>query len=241
MADDASTATGSVHFAPLGRRTLPDEIRDSADRVHRGRPSAPGSGAAGRAHAVRGVQRRPHVGARGHPEPRVARLPRTSRQPRVRRSSSCPRWSCRVDGRKTKVRDLFETRRVIEVPMAELAACRATSDARGEASAPSRRRSRPGCRSTSSGVLDREFHSAIARASGNELLAEVYGKVLDALFSLERVLRAPVRRRRTATRSRSSSSGRYASTTPSQMRSSPEIPCVWSPHSRITSTTSDSE
>jgi GntR family transcriptional repressor for pyruvate dehydrogenase complex len=31
--------------------------------------------------------------------------------------------------------------------------------------------------------LDREFHWEIARACNNTLLAEVYGKVLDALFS----------------------------------------------------------
>ena len=33
--------------------------------------------------------------------------------------------------------------------------------------------------------LDRQFHAAIARASGNQLLVEVYGKVLAKLFGSE--------------------------------------------------------
>src|SRR5262249_3783777 len=34
-------------------------------------------------------------------------------------------------------------------------------------------------------VLDRDFHWAVARAAGNALLGEIYGRVLDALFQSE--------------------------------------------------------
>lgn len=86
-----------------------------------------------------------------------------------------------VDDRKKRVRELFETRRVIEVPMAELVACRATQE--------DRRRLReladafhPGMELSEFRAFDRAFHGAIAAACGNQLLAEVYAKVLDALF-----------------------------------------------------------
>jgi GntR family transcriptional repressor for pyruvate dehydrogenase complex len=89
-----------------------------------------------------------------------------------------------VDGfdlRKERVRELFEVRRVIEIPAVELAVCRATADERaaivelserfsGEMDVLEFRR------------LDRQFHWTLAQACGNRLLAEMYHKVLDALF-----------------------------------------------------------
>lgn len=85
------------------------------------------------------------------------------------------------DRRKLRVQELFEVRRLIEVPMVELAAARATEADRDEI-----------CSIASKFVadmplaefrlLDRAFHWALARASHNGLLVEVYGKVLDALF-----------------------------------------------------------
>ncbi len=83
-----------------------------------------------------------------------------------------------------RVRELFEVRRVIELPMIELAADRATAEEREQIVAlaeqftdemPLEEFRR----------LDRGFHWALARASHNSLLAEVYGKVLDALFESE--------------------------------------------------------
>ncbi len=79
------------------------------------------------------------------------------------------------------VSQLFETRRVLEVPVFALAACRADDDQRGqvavlaalfqsELSISDFRR------------LDREFHTTIALACRNPLLIELYGKVLDQLF-----------------------------------------------------------
>jgi DNA-binding FadR family transcriptional regulator len=89
-----------------------------------------------------------------------------------------------VDGfdlRKERVRELFEVRRVIEIPAVELAVCRATAHERAELlelaaqfvdTMPLEEFRR----------LDRAFHWALARACGNRLLAEMYQKVLDALF-----------------------------------------------------------
>jgi len=85
------------------------------------------------------------------------------------------------DQRKRKVTDIFEVRRVVEVPIAELAARRATDDERTEIS-------RLGQQFDAEMALDdfrrcdREFHAAVATASRNPALAELYGKVLESLF-----------------------------------------------------------
>lgn len=86
-----------------------------------------------------------------------------------------------IDGRKEFVRQLFETRRLLELPMIGLAAERATAEQRDEIrelAAEFRAdmaldRFRP---------LDHHFHSVIARACGNPLLVEVHGKVMTRLF-----------------------------------------------------------
>jgi GntR family transcriptional regulator, transcriptional repressor for pyruvate dehydrogenase complex len=86
-----------------------------------------------------------------------------------------------ADARKDYVRQLFETRRVLELPIFELAASRATPGQREEIRAIAAlfhadmaidefRR------------LDRVFHTTIATACGNPLLVELYGKVLNSLF-----------------------------------------------------------
>ena len=85
------------------------------------------------------------------------------------------------DGRKHTVRQLFETRRVIEMPIVELAVARAT-DAERRSIAELAKGFRPGMALGEFRALDRAFHAAIAEACGNELLAEVYRKVLAALF-----------------------------------------------------------
>jgi GntR family transcriptional repressor for pyruvate dehydrogenase complex len=86
-----------------------------------------------------------------------------------------------VDDRKEFVRHLFETRRLLEVPMIELAAQRATSESRAEINALA-----DGFSATMSlrefRELDRRFHAAIAHACRNPLLVELYGKVMARLF-----------------------------------------------------------
>ena len=88
------------------------------------------------------------------------------------------------DDRKSFVRQLFETRRALELPIIELAAERATAGDRSEIETLSRQ-FRPGMELTDFRKADRQFHAAIARASGNPLLVEMYGKVLARLFGSE--------------------------------------------------------
>ena len=87
----------------------------------------------------------------------------------------------RSTDRKTFVAELFETRRVLEVPIFEIAASRADDEARTRVAAVAElfvgdldieefRR------------LDREFHTTIAASCDNPFLVELYGKVLDQLF-----------------------------------------------------------
>ena len=86
------------------------------------------------------------------------------------------------DGRrKSFVRELFETRRVLEAPIFAMAAERADDTARAAVAAVMTRFDHE------LGIdefrrLDREFHTTIAAQCGNPLLIELYGKVLDQLF-----------------------------------------------------------
>jgi GntR family transcriptional repressor for pyruvate dehydrogenase complex len=86
------------------------------------------------------------------------------------------------DRRKERVRELFEVRRVMEIPIAELAVARATSEQRGELVAVANRfvDTMP---LADFRHLDRQFHWMLAASCGNALLAELYHKVLDALFA----------------------------------------------------------
>ena len=82
---------------------------------------------------------------------------------------------------KSFVAELFETRRVLEVPLFEMAAVRATDEDRERVAALAARFNG----SLDIGKfrrLDREFHTTIAASCDNPLLIELYGKVLDRLF-----------------------------------------------------------
>ena len=85
------------------------------------------------------------------------------------------------DARKEFVRQLFETRRLLEIPIIELAAERATDTQRSEIREITERFD-VAMTLGEFRELDRAFHTAIARASCNPLLVEVYGKVLGRLF-----------------------------------------------------------
>ena len=82
---------------------------------------------------------------------------------------------------KAFVRQLFQTRRVLEVPIFALAAAEAGPDAKSQLRALMDRFARP-LDLAEFRRLDREFHTLIASACGNPLLIELYGKVLDELF-----------------------------------------------------------
>jgi GntR family transcriptional repressor for pyruvate dehydrogenase complex len=86
-----------------------------------------------------------------------------------------------LDNRKEFVRQLFETRRALELPIIELAATRADEGQRGDI-ARIADRFRPGMPLSEFRELDQQFHAAIARACRNPLLIELYNKVLSRLF-----------------------------------------------------------
>jgi len=171
----------SADFAPVARRTVADEVRDALLASIREGRLAPGEplpaervlceqfGVA-RTSVREALQRLVSVGLierRGNRTYVVEHLPGID--------LTVP------DHRKERVRELFETRRLIEIPMAELVTCRAT---------PAERtllvelagRFRPDLGLEEFRRLDRTFHTALASACGNALLAEVYAKVLDGLF-----------------------------------------------------------
>ncbi len=83
--------------------------------------------------------------------------------------------------RESFVADLFETRRLLEAPIFELAASRADDKARA-AVIDLARRFDEDMELDEFRRLDREFHTTIAASCGNPLLIELYGKVLDRLF-----------------------------------------------------------
>ena len=170
-----------VHFTPLGRRTLPDEIRERliasiqsgelvAGQVIPAERTLCTEFNVARTSVREAIQ---SLVSLGFIERRGNRAYVAERLPDVHLSH---------DGRKLLVRHLFETRRVIEVQMAELASCRASGSQRDEIVEVSQR-FWPEMGLDEFRWLDREFHWAIARACGNPLLSELYGKVLDALFS----------------------------------------------------------
>ena len=82
---------------------------------------------------------------------------------------------------KSFVAELFETRRVLEVPMFALA-CERADDAARESVLELARRFDDSLEIARFRRLDREFHTTIAAHCGNPLLIELYGKVLDQLF-----------------------------------------------------------
>ena len=191
MADDlppqaASSPAGggrdaAVRFQPLDRRTLPEEIRDRLIRSIESGELRPGQ----RLPAERTLCAEFNVARTSVREAIQSLVSLGFLERRGNRAyviEHLPDVFVPVDERKVAVRDLFETRRVIEMPIAELAACRASDEARVNINAIAQRFT-PGMALDEFRRLDREFHWEIARACINTLLAEVYGKVLDALFS----------------------------------------------------------
>jgi GntR family transcriptional repressor for pyruvate dehydrogenase complex len=86
------------------------------------------------------------------------------------------------NGRKLRVRQLLEVRRLLEIPIAALAAERATGAERDEITRLAGMFTADLDLDTFR-TLDREFHTAVARAAGNPVLAEVELKVLESLFA----------------------------------------------------------
>jgi GntR family transcriptional repressor for pyruvate dehydrogenase complex len=174
-------ATSGPRFEPVTRRTVAQQVREHLTGRIRDGSLAPGDpvpseralceqfGVARTSvrEAIQGLASLGLVERRGNRTHVVEHLPDVA-----------------VDGgdrRKERVRELFEVRRVIEIPAVELAVRRATAAERAELVELSARFT-PEMELAAFRALDRQFHWALARACGNRLLAEMYHKVLDALF-----------------------------------------------------------
>ncbi|MEM1333144.1 MAG: FCD domain-containing protein, partial [Actinomycetota bacterium] len=89
-----------------------------------------------------------------------------------------------IDDRKEFIRQLFEARRLLEIPMLRLAAQRATDAERAEVRSIAER-FRADMTLAEFRELDRAFHGSIAHACANPILVEMYHKVMHRLFHSE--------------------------------------------------------
>lgn len=170
-----------VRFDPVSRRTVADEIREAIVQRVRDGQLPPGSKLPSERDLCEqfGVARTSVREAMqglvslGVLERRANRTFVVEHLPDVQLDGA--------DGRKHRVHELFEVRQVVEVPIARLAACRATDDQRA-ALVEIASRFDVEMALDEFRKLDREFHSTIASACGNATLAELYGKVMESLF-----------------------------------------------------------
>jgi GntR family transcriptional repressor for pyruvate dehydrogenase complex len=168
-------------FDPVSRRTIAEEIREVLLRSIRNGELLPGTplpaerdlasefGVA-RTSVREAVQGLAGLGA---VERRGNRFCITERLPDI--DVNVP------DTRKRRVEQLFEVRRILEVPLAALSARRAREADLKEICAVADRFDVE-MPLAEFRALDREFHWTVARACGNDLLVELYGKLLDSLF-----------------------------------------------------------
>jgi DNA-binding FadR family transcriptional regulator len=167
-------------FGPVERRTVADEIRERiTDSIRTGELQA-----GERLPAERELCEQFHVARTSVREAiqslvSVGYLERRGNRPYV--AERLPEVDLGQDGRKRTVRELFETRRVIELQLAELACFRATP-AQRERISDLAAAFVPDMPIDEFRRLDCAFHSAIAEACGNSLLNELYRKVLHSLF-----------------------------------------------------------
>jgi GntR family transcriptional repressor for pyruvate dehydrogenase complex len=173
--------TNAVAFGPVSRSTLSAQIRDRLLELVASGAIEPGSKVASERElaeqfqvartsvreAMQGLLSLGVIERRGNRFYVAERLPDVSFR--------------QLDDRKEFVRHLFETRRLLELPIIELAATRATVESRAEINAMAERFS-AGMALREFRELDRRFHATIASACGNPLLVELYGKVLARLF-----------------------------------------------------------
>lgn len=170
----------TVSFEPIVRRTVSEGVRDRLQRSIVGGEFTPGEALPSERALCEelGVARTSvreamqWLASAGLTERRGNRTHVAERLPDLRLA---------VDARKLRLRDVFEVRRLIELPMAELVAERATPEERDEI-AQLAARFRRRLTIAEFRPLDRDFHWAVARASHNDVLAEVYLKVLEGLF-----------------------------------------------------------
>ena len=178
---DATTdASGPPAFEPVTRETLSAQIRDRLLERIRSGALAPGERVPSERdlseqfqvartsvrEAMQGLLSMGVVQRRGNRSFVAEHLPEVSFDPRT-------------DGSED-VRRLFEIRRLLEVPIIGLATQHASDDDRAQIVGIAER-FHDDIDLREFRELDRTFYSAIARACGNPLLAEVYGKVRGRL------------------------------------------------------------
>ena len=178
-----TSMTVSTPFGPVERRTVADEIRERiTDSIRSGELQAGQRLPAERQLCEQFQVARTSVREAIQGLVSVGYLERRGNRPYV--AERLPEVDLNDDGRKRTVRELFETRRVIELQLAELACERATPAQRDRISEIA-----DGFRSDlpldDFRRQDQAFHSAIAEACGNSLLTELYNKVLHSLFESE--------------------------------------------------------
>lgn len=171
----------SVAFEPIARRTLADDIRRQLEAHIRAGGLAPGAMLPPEDElAARLGVSRSSVRAALRDLLAVGVLERRGNRAHV--VEQLPTVDVGDALRAARIREVFETRRLLEVQLAEYAAARATPAQRDEvvavAAAIARVRDVEALR-----PLDRAFHAAVAAAAGNPLLAELHAKVLAAVFA----------------------------------------------------------
>jgi GntR family transcriptional repressor for pyruvate dehydrogenase complex len=176
-----STDGGSRAFDPVIRETLSAQIRDQLlDRIMNG-TLEPGA----RVPSERDLSEQFQVARTSVREAMQGLLSLGVLERRGNRSYVVERLPDvnfdAVDDRKEFVRQLFETRRLLELPIIELATERASDEQRAEIRSIADRFDDE-MELHEFRELDRKFHSVIAQACGNPLLVEVYHKVLARLF-----------------------------------------------------------
>lgn len=186
-----------IRFERIARRTVSEEIRDTIAERIRGGTLSPGSQMPSeRELCLQFGVARTSVREAIHGLVSLGALERKGNRTYVVEHLPDIRLDG-ADGAKRRVSDLFEVRRVVEIPIARLAACRAADRDRAVLSALAER-FHPDMDLDDFRRLDREFHWAVARACGNATLAELYGKVLESLFAsreFDELLEAPSNRR----------------------------------------------
>ena len=167
-----------MSFDPISRRTVSSEIRQRlAEAIHTGQlpPGAPlpaerslcqdfGVARTSVREAIQGLVMAGYIERRGN---------------RTVVAEHLPEVNFTGDDRKALVTQLFEVRQVIEPPIAEFAARRATPAER--ATLVELAGQEPDGLEEFR-AIDRAFHATLSRACANPMLAEVHAKALASLF-----------------------------------------------------------
>jgi len=178
------TVARRPRFQPVTRRTVPEEIREALRQSIRSGALVPGS----RFPSERALCEEFQVGRTTIREALQGLLTMREIERRNQRyyvAERLPTVSLAgLDPRKDRVRELFEVRRLLENATIRRCVERASS-AEIDAIAEVALTFTPSMTLAEFRKQDREFHWAIARASHNGMLLEVYGKVLETLFQSE--------------------------------------------------------